>query len=152
MRFASTPIFPRSPIALLRQSRLFTARPRCFKAPADKSGNSCSTVSVTNGPEFPNPPLPANTFTYIQVGTVSSYDAASESGQSSYTLYFAGSGTSCNGSVLVNTASAPVAGNLTTSFVASQKGSRIDGTVLTDQNSPVADIADFVGHSVAFRQ
>jgi hypothetical protein len=123
-----------------------------FQGTADKSGNSCTTVSVTNGPEFPNPPLPANVLTLIQVGTVTSYNQASESGLQSFTFYVAGSGASCNGSVLVNTANAPIAGNATTSFVASQKGSRVDEVTLTDQNSPVADLADFVGHSVAFKQ
>jgi hypothetical protein len=123
-----------------------------FQGTGDKSGNSCTTITVTNGPEFPNPPLPANMLTFIQVGTVTSYNQATESGQQSFTIYAAGSGTSCNGSVLVNTGNAPIAGNSTGSFVVSQKGTRIDAVTLTSQNSPVADLADYVGHSVAFKQ
>ena len=123
-----------------------------FQGTTDASGNSCTTITVTNGPEFPLPTTTSNVFTVIETGKVTSYTQATESGEQSFTAYNAGTGTSCNGSVLVNTAMAPVVGNSTASFVASQKGSRIDGVTLTIQNTPVADLTDYVGHAVAFKQ
>jgi len=120
---------------------------------SDKNGNSCSTITITNGPEFPSAPaFPADAFTAVQTVTTTSYNSATESGLGSSTTYNAGSGTSCKGSVLVNTANAAPTSNATVSFVVSQKGSRADSTTLTIQATPLSYITDFVGHEVSFRQ
>jgi hypothetical protein len=120
----------------------------------DASGNSCTTGTITNGPEFPSaPPKPANVSTLISVGKVTSYNATTESGKVTVAVYTAGTGTFCNGSVFVNPAGAPVVGNVTLSFVVSQGwATRIDAVYLSAQNSPVADLADYVGHAVSFKQ
>lgn len=131
---------------------VFFSQTFVFQGTSDSSGNSCSTVTFDQGPEFPLPLTTADVFTLIEVGTNVSYTGVTQSGVESYKAYVAGAETFCNGSVLVNTAGAPVVTNSTSSFVVSQKGSRIDAVVLTGQNTPVADLTDVVGHSVAFRQ
>jgi hypothetical protein len=120
---------------------------------SDKNGNSCSTITITNGPEFPSAPaFPADAFTAVQTVTTTSYDSATESGLGSSTTYNAGSGTSCKGSVLVNTANQAPTGTGTTSFVVSQKGTRIDFVTLTVDSTPINDVTDYVGQAVTFRQ
>jgi hypothetical protein len=124
-----------------------------FHSTTDKKGNSCSTLTITNGPEFPAVPAsPANAFTFIQTGVTTSYNPATQSGVGSYTSYNANSDTFCNGSVLVNTGNAAAVSSGTGSIVVSQKGALIDGVTLTSENSPISDLADFVGHSVEFKQ
>jgi hypothetical protein len=70
----------------------------------------------------------------------------------SFMVYNNGSGTLCNGSVLMNTASEPETGNGTGTFVVSQNGSRIDAVTTSATNSPVSDLEDEVSHVVAFKQ
>ncbi|HTT76153.1 MAG TPA: hypothetical protein VMF50_09280 [Candidatus Binataceae bacterium] len=123
-----------------------------YQGTSDKSGNSCSTLSITNAPEFASPVTPANAFAVINVGKTTSYNQSTETGTVSFTSYNVGSGTSCNGSVLVNTANAQPTGTSTGSCAISQHGSRDDCVTTTLVNSPISDVGDYVGHNVAFKQ
>jgi hypothetical protein len=123
-----------------------------FQGTTDKNGNNCSTLSITNAPEFASPVTPANAFSVIDVEKATSYNQSTETGTASITSYNAGSGTSCNGSVLLNTANAQPTQTSTASFVISQKGTRNDLVTPTLVNSPISDVGDYVGHAVAFKQ
>lgn len=118
----------------------------------DSKGNSCATDTISNSVEFPFPPNPANTFTAILVGKITSYNQATGTGSGSDTVYNAGPGTYCNGSVFVNTANASPIGTTTVAFVISQFGSRADGIVLTAQNEPISDLDNYVGSGYDNRQ
>jgi hypothetical protein len=123
-----------------------------YQGTTDKNGNSCSTFTITNAPEFASPVTPANAFTLINVGKTTSYNQSTETGTGSVTSYNTGSGTFCNGSVLVNTANAQPTGSGTATCVFSQHGARVDCVTTTLVNSPISDVGDFAGHNVAFKQ
>ncbi|HKV53083.1 MAG TPA: hypothetical protein VJN94_00440 [Candidatus Binataceae bacterium] len=118
----------------------------------DKSGNGCFTETITNSPEFPNPATPASAFTQIVTTKSTSYNSATGIGESDFKVYNAGSGTLCNGSVLVNTADAPVVGSGTLTGVASQGGNRIDTITDTFVASPISDVDDSVGTGFVLKQ
>jgi hypothetical protein len=118
----------------------------------DAKGNFCATVTSTNSPEFPFPPGPAGTVTAIQVGKVTSYNPATESGTAQDTAYNAGPGTYCNGSVLVNTSGAAVTAVFTNAFTLSENGNRSDAIVLTWASEPISDVANLVASAYVHRQ
>jgi hypothetical protein len=130
----------------------FVSQVNVGQATVDTKGNSCGTSTVASSPEFPFPPSPADTFTQIVVGKTTSYNQATETGTSSFTVYNAGPGTDCNGSVFVNTANAPATGTGTEAFVASQFGNRLDAIIQTFYDEPLSDVDNLVGSGYSFRQ
>ena len=116
------------------------------------NGISCGTIVISNSPEFPNPATPANSSTQVLAGKTTFYNATTESGNSSFTAYNSGVGTFCSGSVLINPAKSAPLNTSTSSFVVSQKGTRIDSVTDTLVATPIPYIGDVVQHGEAFRQ
>jgi hypothetical protein len=112
----------------------------------------CQTETGTDSQEFPSPPGPANTFIQINVGKVSSYNQATETGTINANIYNGNGNTYCNGSVLVNTAGAAPAAISTAAFTISQFGNRIDAIVQTYQNEPISYLDNLVGSRYLNRQ
>ena len=118
----------------------------------DVSGNLCTTLQVTNSPEFPNAAAPATAQTQVATQKTTFYNSTTETGSTSFTVYVEGAGTFCQGSVLVNTAKASPISSGTLSFVVSLKGTRIDSVTDTNVGSPIPYVADFVSHTAVFKQ
>jgi hypothetical protein len=119
---------------------------------ADTKGNSCSEIFDTGASLFPGP-QPAIVNNLIFVGTTTSYNPATGSGNTSVKSYFVGPGVTCKGATFINTAKAPVFFTETAHFVVSESGNRLDSVTLTFHTiSPVDFAAGFVGHSLSLRQ
>ena len=95
----------------------------------DAAGNSCGVTAVTTAPRGP-PPVPYGIygmrFYETNVSTITSFDATTGSGSSSFSQYRGGR---CNGAVFDNTG-AILTGTGTQSFMVSDSGNRIE-TIVT---------------------
>jgi len=118
----------------------------------DTQGNSCGNEFETNAPFFPGP-QPAGQNHFIFVITTTSYNPGTGSGNYLVKLYNAKSGVFCHGATFVNSAHEPVFVTVTSHFVVSENGKRIDSVNLTVHTaSPVDFVAGHGGHSFALRQ
>jgi hypothetical protein len=118
----------------------------------DAKGHFCQTETGADSQEFPSPPGSANTFIQINVGKVSSYNQATETGTINASIYDGDGDTYCNGSVLVNTVGAAPTAISTAAFTVSRFGNRIDAIVQTYQNEPISYLDNLVGSQYLNRQ
>ena len=116
------------------------------------NGNGCATITTTQSAEFPFPPFPAHVFNVIQTSKNNSYNPVTGSGTATTTNYPAGSGTYCNGSVLVNTAGALPEGTATATFAISQLGKHSNVVAQTAHVEPISYIDNAVGSGYLNRQ
>jgi hypothetical protein len=121
-----------------------------FQRTFDTKGNSCMESFYT----FAYPPSPeaASTGENINVGVVTAYNPATGAGTLALTGYSAEPGVSCNGAKFVNTPKEPASGTTTLHFVVSQKGGRLDASILTATELPVNFVAQDVEHEFSVRQ
>jgi hypothetical protein len=124
---------------------------------SDTAGDSCGEAIGANAPVAPPPgPAPAGNSDSVLVGTLTSYNATTGSGQNKYKYYTVTptNGVHCNGFNLVNPHGAPALANATVNFVVSAGGNRLDWIFLNiTLASPTPNyISGYVAHAYATRQ